>query len=95
MRFENGNFELDDLPRSERPLEVDMDVLQQFIEEDPRLTTWCFAERLGYSYTIVEKHLGELGKTWKYGVWIPHDLSLHHVLHEVDACMELITSYRN
>jgi len=26
-RFKNGNFELDDLPHSGRPLEVDMDVL--------------------------------------------------------------------
>ena len=25
-RFKNGNFELDDLPHSERPLQVDMDL---------------------------------------------------------------------
>ena len=43
-RFKNGNFELDDLPHSGRPLEVDMEVLKQLIEEDPRLTTWCLAE---------------------------------------------------
>ena len=36
--FKNGNFELDDLPHTERPLEVDMDVLKQLIEEDPILT---------------------------------------------------------
>lgn len=71
-RFKNGNFELDDLPRSGRPLEVDMDALKQFIEEDPRLTTRCLAERLGCSHTTVEKHLKELGKIWKYGVSIPH-----------------------
>ena len=67
-RFKNGNFELDDLPHSRRPLELDMDVLKQLIEEDPRLTTRCLAERLGCSHTTVETHLGELGKTWKYGV---------------------------
>ncbi len=50
-RFENGNFELDDLLRSRRPPEVDMDVLKQLIEEDPRLTTRCLAERLGCSHT--------------------------------------------
>ncbi|CAF5017028.1 unnamed protein product, partial [Rotaria socialis] len=37
--FKNDNFELDDLPRVGRPLEVDMDVLKQLAEEDSRLTT--------------------------------------------------------
>ena len=46
-RFKNSNFELDDLPRSRRVLEVDLNVLKQLTEEDPRLTTWCVAERLG------------------------------------------------
>ena len=38
-RFQNGNFDIDDLPRSGRPPEVDTDLLKQLIEEDPRLTT--------------------------------------------------------
>ncbi len=59
-RFKNGNFELDDLLHSGRPLEVDMDVLQQLIEEDPRLTTRYLAERLGCSHTTVETYLREL-----------------------------------
>ncbi len=56
---------LDDLPHTGRLLQVDMDVLKQLIEEDPRLTTRCLAEKLGCSHTTVETHLGELGKTWK------------------------------
>ncbi|CAF1539266.1 unnamed protein product [Adineta ricciae] len=72
-RFKNGNLELDDLPRYGRPLEVDVDLLKQLIEQDPRLTLRCLAEHLGCSYVAVEKHLIELGKTWKYGVWIPHE----------------------
>ena len=70
-RFKNGNLKLDDLPRSGRPLEVNTDRLEQLIEEDPRLTLRCLAEHLGCSYVAMEKHLSELGKTWKYGVWIP------------------------
>ena len=60
-RFKNGNFELDDLPHTGRPLQVNVDVLKQFIEEDPRLTTRCLAEQLGCSHTTVETHLHELG----------------------------------
>ena len=33
-RFKNGNFELNDLPRSGRPPEVDVDVLKHLIDED-------------------------------------------------------------
>jgi predicted transcriptional regulator len=62
-RFKNGNFELDDLPHIGRLLQVDMDVLTQLIEEDPRLTTRCLAERLGYSHITMKTHLGELGET--------------------------------
>jgi hypothetical protein len=94
-RFKNGNFELDDLPRSGRPLELDVDLLTQLIEEDPRLTRRCLAEQLECSHTAVEKHLNELGKTWKYGVWIPHHLSPHQLQLKVDACMELLISHCN
>ena len=50
-RFENGTFELDDLPHTERTLQMDMDLLMQLIEEDLRLTTRCLSERSGCSYS--------------------------------------------
>jgi hypothetical protein len=34
-RFGNGNLKIDDLPRSGRPLEVNLDILKELIEEDP------------------------------------------------------------
>ena len=67
-RFMSGNFELNNSRHSGRPLEVDIDVLKQLIEEDLRLITRCLVERLGYSHTTVEIHLNELGKMWIYGV---------------------------
>jgi len=76
-------------------MEVDIDLLKQLIEEDPRLTSRCLAEQLGCSHTTVEKHLHELRKSWKYGIWIPHDLSPQQLQQRVDACMELMTSHRN
>jgi hypothetical protein len=94
-RFENGHFELDDLPHTGRQIQVNIDILKQLIEEDLTLTSRCLAERLGCSHTIVEKHLHELVKTWKYGVWTLHDLSPQQLQQRVDACMELMTSHRN
>jgi hypothetical protein len=40
-RFKNGNLELDDLLQLGRPLEVDVDLLKQLIEQDPRLASRC------------------------------------------------------
>ena len=78
-----------------RSLEVDIDVLKQLIEEDPRSTTRCLAERLECSLTTVETYLSELGKTWIYGVWIPHELSPHQLQLKVDICMALMTFHHN
>ena len=43
-QFKSGNFELNHSRHSKRPLDVDVDILKQLIEEDPRLTTRCLAE---------------------------------------------------
>ena len=71
-RFKNGNLELDDLPRSGRTIKLDVELLKQFIEEDPRLTSRYLAGQLRCSHTAMEKHLNELRRTWRYGVWIPY-----------------------
>jgi histone-lysine N-methyltransferase SETMAR len=94
-QFTNGNFDLDDSSRSGRPVEVDLDELKQLIEDDPRLTTRYLADQLGCSHTTVETYLNKLGKTWKYGAWIPHELSAHQLQYRLDVCMDLMTSHRN
>ena len=67
-QLKSSNFELNDSQHSERPVEVNVDFLKQRIEENPRLTTCCSAERPVRSDATVETHLSKLGKTWKYGV---------------------------
>ena len=47
------------------------------------------------SHTAMAKHLNELGKTWRYGVWIPNKLSPHQLQYRIDVCMDLMTSHRN
>ena len=38
-QFKSGKLELNDSRHSGKPLEVDVDVLKQLVEEDPRLST--------------------------------------------------------
>ena len=72
-----------------------MELLKQIIEGDSRLTSWYLAGQLGCSHTAVEKHLNELGKTWRYRVWIPDELPPHQLQYRVDVSMDLMTSHRN
>ena len=67
-RFKNGNFELDDLLPTGRPLQAYMDLLKQLIDKDSKLATWGLSERPGCSHTAVETNLHELDKMWKYGI---------------------------
>ena len=94
-RFKTGNFELEDLPHTERPSQMDMDHLKQLIGEDRKMTPRCLVERPRCSHTTGETHRHELVKTWKYEVGIPDELSPHQLQHRVDAFMELMTSHRN
>jgi len=94
-RFRNGEFGVDDLPRSGRPQEVDVGHLEELVESEPRLSSRCLAESLGCSHVAVELHLMELGKVWKYGVWIPHELTPHQLQVRIGICMCLLTSHRN
>ena len=60
----SGNLEFNDLPYSGRSMELNVKLLKQVIEEDPRLTSPYLAELLGCSRTTVEKHLNELDEIW-------------------------------
>lgn len=94
-RFKEGDFKLEDEDRSGRPVEVDLKELRRIIEEEPRSTTRQLAEQLNCSHVVVEKHLHEMGKIWKYGTWIPHELNPDQMERRVDACMQLLTFRRN
>ena len=86
-RFKNDNFELDDLPRSGRPRPRS----KNLVHIVPNLT-----RIVRESEGIVQvRTLGFFDLGWKYGVWIPHELSPHQLQHRVDACMDLTTSHRN
>ena len=69
-----SNLELGGLPCCGQLLEPDIYLLKQLIEEELQLTSPHLAEQPGCSSTAVEKHLNELGRTWRYEVWIPHEL---------------------
>ncbi len=51
--IQRRDFEVDDTPHPKRLPEVNLEVLKQLIEEEPRSTIRCLAERVGCSHTAV------------------------------------------
>ena len=88
-------MQIDDLSRSGRPMELNVELIKQIIEEDSRWTSPDLEEQLGCSHTAVEKHLNELEKTCRYRVWIPDELSTHQFQQRADVWLDLITSHNN
>jgi histone-lysine N-methyltransferase SETMAR len=93
-RFKQGDYSLDDKPRSGRPPEVNVDSLRTVVESDPTLTTRCMGSILGCSHTTIENSLHAIGKVPKYGRWVPHQLSAFDRQRRIDNCMSLLSRSR-
>jgi len=76
-RFRNRKYKFEDEHRSK----VDIDLVVQLFKQDSRLTTRGSVEQLECPHTTIERHWAALGKRWKYGVGIPHELSLYQLQH--------------
>ena len=66
-KFKKGDFSLQDAPRSGRPMELDLKLLQSTVEEDPYATTRELAAMLGHAQSTVESGLEKIGKVTKFG----------------------------
>ena len=72
-RFDNGDFSIEDTPRSGRPTEIDLELLKELVECEPSSSTRSLASQLGCSHSTVEYHLGQLGFHSIKGVWEQRD----------------------
>jgi len=60
-RFQGGDVDLQDKPRSGRPPEVDDDVLLATLQEDPRASSRDMSAMLDCHHPTVCEHLWQLG----------------------------------
>lgn len=94
-RFKDGNFDLDDLPRSGRPSDVNEDMIKEIIEEDPHQTLAEMEKRTGIDGVTISRHLKAIGKTYKAGIWVPYELSDSQKLMRLTICTSLLSRYEN
>lgn len=91
-RFRNNNYDLKDYPRSGRPVEIDVDRLNEIIERDPRISSRCLAD-LNCSHTQVLEYLHQLQKVFKLGTWISHELTVTQLNQRVNICMNILSGW--
>ncbi|KOC60026.1 Histone-lysine N-methyltransferase SETMAR [Habropoda laboriosa] len=84
-KFRSGNFDVEDAPRSGRPVEADKDAIKALVDANRRITTREIGERLNLSNSTVYGHLKGMGLTSKLDVWVPHVLTERNLCRRVDA----------
>ena len=74
-KSKNGNFDIDNTPRSGRPSEFDEDHLKALLKGESRQTSHELAEKMNCDQKTILNHLHSMGFAEKLGVWVPHELS--------------------
>ena len=85
-KFRSGDFSLKDEKCSDRPVEVDDDLIEAIIDSDRHSTTREIAEKLHVSHTCIENHLKQLGYVQKLDTWVPHELKEKHLMQRINSC---------
>lgn len=75
VRFRSGDESLEDDERSGRPQIVDEVALKDTVELDNSVTLQELADTFDCSHTTISTYLHAMGKTYRSGRWVPHDLT--------------------
>ncbi|GFU90751.1 histone-lysine N-methyltransferase SETMAR [Trichonephila clavipes] len=94
-KFRSGNFDVEDAPRSGRPVEADKDAIKALVDANRRITTRVIGLRLNLSNSTVYDHLKGLGLSSKIGVWVPHVLTERNLCRRIDVCDSLLKRHEN
>ena len=90
-KFKERETDLRDSERSGHPTIVDNEALRTSIEADPNQTTRVLAQRFCCGQSVILRYLQEIGKVYKLGKWIPHQLSNENRQQRVTICSSLLS----
>ena len=89
-RFDKGDYDLEDKPRSGRPENFSTQKLEQLLDKNAKTTTRELAKKLNFSQSSVYRKLIKIGKRPKKCIEIPHELTLSQKQKRKKVCMNLI-----
>ncbi|EFN88155.1 Histone-lysine N-methyltransferase SETMAR, partial [Harpegnathos saltator] len=73
-RFKDGDFSVEDKPRSGQPKKFEDKELEALLEEDQSQTQEELADSLGVTQQAVSVRLRDMGIIRKQGNWVPYEL---------------------
>ncbi|GFU41311.1 histone-lysine N-methyltransferase SETMAR [Trichonephila clavipes] len=94
-KFRSSNLDVEDAPRSGRPVEADKDAIKALVDVNRRTTTREIGLRLNLSNSTVYDHLKGMGLSSKLDVWVPHVLAERNLCHRIDVCDSLLKRHEN
>lgn len=94
-KFRSGKFDVEDAPRSGRPVEADDDTIKALIDANRRITIREIAERLNLSNSTVHDHVKRLGLISKLDIWVPHVLTERNLCSRINVCDSLLKRQEN
>lgn len=89
-RFSEGNFDLSDQERENRPKKFEDTELQALLDEDNTQSQEMLAVQLGVSHPAISKRLHAMGKIQKIGKWVPHELDERQQERRRNTCEMLL-----
>ena len=93
--FSDGRINLDDNEKSGAPrMDIDKDLLI-LVEENSRYSSRDLAILFGVSHNAICEHLVAIGKSYRSGEWVPHELTNQQMANRVWICDHLLKRLKN
>ncbi|GBN62560.1 Mariner Mos1 transposase [Araneus ventricosus] len=89
-----GNFDIEDEPRSGRPIEVDCEQLKQIIDKDRNVSTRTITLELDFCRKTIVNALKRINLMFKFNHWVPHKLTAEDKRKRKAACLALLRDQR-
>ncbi|GFT28561.1 histone-lysine N-methyltransferase SETMAR [Trichonephila clavipes] len=94
-KFRSSNFDVEDAPRSGRPVEADKNAINALVDANRRIPTREIGLRLNLSNSTIYDHLKGLGLSSKLDVGVPHVLTERNLSRRIDVCDSLLKRHEN
>lgn len=89
-KFKNFDFNLEDQPRSGRPLSIDLENLKRDIEDKPDQTVREIALNHQSNRSTISEALKRIGKSRKCPKFVPHSLTPAQKSFRIEVCRNLL-----
>ncbi|XP_015189019.1 PREDICTED: histone-lysine N-methyltransferase SETMAR-like [Polistes dominula] len=89
-RFQSGNVDVKDAPRSGRPITEKVDEILEKVEQDRHISSHDIGKELNIDHKTVLNHLEKAGYKKKLDVWVPYNLTVKNLMDRIFICESLL-----